>query len=255
MNILQAQNISFAYGKKTILKNIDFSIEQGDVIALLGPNGSGKSTLMKVLLGLYKAQGEIRLEGKKLSAYSKKEMAQKIAYVPQMHKIPFAYTVLEVVMMGRLAHTTMFSNYTANDYTIAMQSLEKVGMHACEKQPYAILSGGQQQLVLIARALAQEAKILFMDEPVNGLDYGNQIKLLRLVKSLAKEGYTFLKTTHYPDHALYATNRVAMMQHGEMIGCDKTTSLLTAQTIQMLYGIEVVLEKTKQGVHFCVPVL
>jgi len=255
MRVLDAKNICFAYGQKTILSGIDFSIEQGDVIALLGPNGSGKSTLMKILLGLYKAQGEILLEGKKLSKYSQKEIAQKIAYVPQMHKIPFAYTVLEVVMMGRLAHTGFFSSYTPNDTSITMQALEKVGMHTQAKQAYATLSGGQQQLVLIARALAQEARILFMDEPVNGLDYGNQIKLLRLLKALAKEGYTFLKTTHYPDHALYASNRVAIIKNGEMIGFDTTTSLLTAQTIQMLYGIEVVLEKTKQGVPFCVPMI
>ncbi|MEJ2497209.1 MAG: ABC transporter ATP-binding protein [Sulfurovaceae bacterium] len=212
--ILEAKNISFSYGKKEVLKGVDFYLKDGDILSLLGKNGCGKTTLLKILLGICKSSGEIKLYGKDLKSYSRKDIAKLIAYIPQVHKIPFDYTVFDVVLMGRLPHIGLFSKYSQEDKDIALNSLKRVGMESFTQKIYSKISGGERQLVFIARAIAQNAKIIFMDEPINGLDYGNQIKFLKLLKDFQKEGYTFLKTTHYPDHALYASNRITMIQDG-----------------------------------------
>ena len=251
MKLLEAKNISFSYGRKEVLKNVDFYLEQGDVLSLLGKNGSGKTTLLKLLLGIYKSGGEIKLYGKNIDAYSKKELAKKIAYIPQTHKIPFDYTVFDVVLMGRLPHIGLFEKYSQKDREIVLKALKKVDMEDFKEKIYSKISGGERQLVFIARAIAQDAKIIFMDEPINGLDYGNQIKFLKLLKNFAEEGYTFLKTTHYPDHALYASNRVTMIKEGSIFK-DGTLSELNEASIAALYEVDVEIIH-KNGYRFCIP--
>lgn len=252
--MLSAKNISFSYGNKEIIKDITFELEQGDIISLLGPNGAGKSTLIKVLLGLLKPQkGEVFLEGKELREYSQKSLAKKIAYVPQNSHLPFAYTVLEVVIMGRIAHQTLFSKYTCKDEEIAKKSLEMLHIEHLKDRVYNELSGGQQQLVLIARALAQEAKIFIMDEPVSGLDYGNQIRLLEQIQNLSNEGYTFLQSTHYPDHALLISNESLLMKDGKVFQKGKTLEVITEESLQTLYGVNVEIAKFSQNQYICIP--
>ncbi|MDY0190010.1 MAG: ABC transporter ATP-binding protein [Desulfuromonas sp.] len=253
MELIKARNVGFSYASQRVLHGIDFTLYAGDVVSLLGPNGSGKSTLLKILLGLYRSSGEVTLLGKKLQHYKQAELAQHIAYVPQSHNMPFTFTAFDVVLMGRLAYCGMFSNYSKVDRNLAHDALEKVAMSALADEPFSNLSGGQQQLVLIARALAQQAHILLMDEPVNGLDYGNQIRLLRLIKDFSSQGYTFLKTTHHPDHALYCSNRVALLKRGRMLACDGVERVLTAENIATLYGVEVEIMCTEQGERFCLP--
>jgi len=252
--MLQAQNISFKYKEKNILEGVDLQIHQGDIISLLGPNGSGKSTLIKVLLGLLKPQrGTVFLEGKPILAYPQKAFAKKVAYVPQSSYLPFSYTVLEVVIMGRIAHQSIFSHYTQKDEKIAKDTLELLGIAMLENLVYNELSGGQKQLVLIARALAQEAKILIMDEPVSGLDYGNQLRLLEQIQYLATKGYTFLKSTHYPDHALLISNKVMLMKEGKIIADGDTLSVINEQSIKTLYGVDVTISHAFQNQHICIP--
>ena len=216
MLLIDAKNISFSYGKKQILDNIDFQLYQGDVLSLVGKNGCGKTTLLKILLGIYKSNGEINIFSKEIKKYKNKELAKLISYVPQTHQIPFDYTVFDVVLMGRLAYIGLFSNYSQKDKEIALKALEKVGISHLKNNIYSQISGGERQLAFIARALTQESKIIFMDEPVTGLDYGNQLKLLKFLKELCCEGYTFVKTTHYPAHALYASNKVMMQKNGKI---------------------------------------
>ena len=251
--VIEARNIRFAYGRKPVLQGVDFNLAAGEVVSLLGPNGSGKSTLLKILLGLLRGQGEVRLFGRPIHDYRRQELARKIAYVPQIHHMPFSYTVLDVVLMGRLAHGGVFSNYSKRDYQLAHEALEQVGVEALAGQPFSRISGGQQQLALIARALCQQAEILFMDEPVNGLDYGNQIKLLRFLRDFAKRGTTFLKTTHYPDHALACSDRVAMLDHGKMLAFDQVDRVLTPDNVQRLYGVEVEIAESRHGYRCCMP--
>lgn len=253
--MLRAQNICFKYEQKDILKNVDLELKEGDVISLLGPNGAGKSTLIKILLGLLQpVKGKVFLEEKLLNEYSAKELAKKIAYVPQKSFSPFSYKVLEVVMMGRLAYQTLFSHYTKEDKIVAQTSLDMLGIRNLEDEAYNQLSGGQQQLVLIARALAQEAKIFIMDEPVSGLDYGNQLRLLTQIQSLSKKGYTFLKSTHYPDHALMISNKTVLMKEGKIFAKGESLEVINEQNIKILYGVDVEIAKFKNK-NICIPSL
>ncbi|MCG3692291.1 ABC transporter ATP-binding protein [Aliarcobacter butzleri] len=252
MLLIDAKNISFSYQKKEILKNIDFKLYKGDILSLVGKNGCGKTTLLKIVLGILKAQGNIKIFSKNINEYKNKELAKLISYVPQTHQIPFDYTVFDVVLMGRLAHIDIFSNHSQKDKNIALESLEKVGILHLKDSIYSQISGGERQLTFIARALTQDAKIIFMDEPVTGLDYGNQLKLLKFLKELAKDGYTFVKTTHYPDHALYASNKVLMLKDGEVLDYGSVEEKLTRKNIKNLYDVDVDII-SKENYKFCIP--
>jgi len=252
MLLIDAQNISFSYSKKEILNNIDFKLYKGDILSLVGKNGCGKTTLLKILLGIYKGKGSIKICQKDISEYKNKELAKLISYVPQTHQIPFDYSVFDVVMMGRLAHINLFSNYSQKDKSIALKNLKKVGILHLKNSIYSKISGGERQLAFIARALTQESKIIFMDEPVTGLDYGNQLKLLKFLKSLANEGYTFVKTTHYPDHALYASNKVMMLKDGEVLDYGSVEKKLSAKNIKKLYNVDVDII-SREDYRFCIP--
>lgn len=252
MLLIDAKNISFSYQKKEILQNIDFKLYKGDILSLVGKNGCGKTTLLKILLGILKAEGNIKIFSKNINEYKNKELAKLISYVPQTHQIPFDYTVFDVVLMGRLAHINLFSNYSQNDKDIALKNIEKVGILHLKDNIYSQISGGERQLTFIARALTQNAKIIFMDEPVTGLDYGNQLKLLKFLKELSKEGYTFVKTTHYPDHALYASNKVLMLKDGKVLDYGTVEEKLTAQNIKNLYDVDVDII-SKENYKFCIP--
>lgn len=253
MLLIDAKNISFSYGNKQILTNIDFQLYQGDVLSLVGQNGCGKTTLLKILLGIFKSNGEIKILSKNINEYKNKELAKLISYVPQTHQIPFDYTVFDVVLMGRLAHIRLFSNYSLKDKEIALKALEKVGIGHLKDNIYSKISGGERQLAFIARALTQESKIIFMDEPVTGLDYGNQLKLLKFLKELSNEGYTFVKTTHYPDHALYASNKVMMLKNGQILDVGNINEKLTSTNIKKLYDVDVEIISKGNGYKFCIP--
>lgn len=252
MLLIDAKNISFSYQKKEILKDIDFKLSKGDILSLVGKNGCGKTTLLKIVLGILKAKGDIKIFSKDINKYKNKELAKLISYVPQTHQIPFDYTVFDVVLMGRLAHINLFSNYSQKDKDIALKNIEKVGISHLKDSIYSQISGGERQLAFIARALTQDAKIIFMDEPVTGLDYGNQLKLLKFLKELAKDGYTFVKTTHYPDHALYASNKVLMLKDGEVLDYGTVEEKLTAENIKNLYDVDVDII-SKDDYKFCIP--
>ncbi|WP_026802836.1 ABC transporter ATP-binding protein [Aliarcobacter lanthieri] len=252
MLLIDAKNISFSYQNKEVLNNINFELHQGDILSLIGKNGCGKTTLLKILLGIYKSSGNIKILSKNINEYKNKELAKLISYVPQTHQIPFDYTVFDVVLMGRLAYTNLFSNYSKNDIEITIKNLEKVGILHLKDKIYSQISGGERQLAFIARALTQNAKIIFMDEPVTGLDYGNQLKLLKFLKELANEGYTFVKTTHYPDHALYASNKVMMLKDGKVLDYGTVDDKLTVENINQLYDVNVEII-SKENYKFCIP--
>ncbi len=169
--MIRAEGISFGYGNKTILHDVNMQISEGDVVSLLGPNGAGKSTLIKILLGLLDPHtGDVYLDSKNIKSYKEKELAKKVAYVPQTSYLPFSYSVLDIVIMGRISYQSIFSKYGKKDKDIAEECLKRVGILELKDKMYNELSGGQKQLVLISRALAQEAKVFIMDEPVSGLD-------------------------------------------------------------------------------------
>lgn len=251
--LIETHRLAFSYRRKPVLQGIDFHLDRGEVVSLLGPNGSGKSTLVKILLGLVRGQGVVRLCGKPIEAYRSREIARRIAYVPQVHRISFPFRVLDVVLMGRLAWGRLFGGYSRRDEHQALAALEQVGLSALAEQPFSHLSGGEQQLVLIARALAQQTDILLLDEPVNGLDYGNQIRLLRFLKAFATRGYAVLQTTHYPDHALHCSNRVVLLEEGRILAAGAVEQVLTSDAIQRLYAVDVEMFSDSRGRRFCVP--
>lgn len=251
--IIAVNNLHYSYPKRNVLQGIDFSLRRGEVVSLLGPNGCGKSTLIRLMLKLIRpAQGEIWLENKNLDRYSHREIAKHIAYIPQYHNVPFNYSVLEMVLMGRVSKSGFFAIPTANDHATAYASLERIGIADLADRAFGQLSGGQKQMVLLARALTQEVNTFIMDEPVSGLDYGNQIRLLELINDLANQGYTFIKTTHYPDHALMVSSRVVIMNNGKIIADGDPLSVITAPMIRNVYGIEADLI-THNSTMWCIP--
>lgn len=255
MAILRADTLHFAYqNQKPILQGVSFTLESGHILSLLGPNGSGKSTLMKLLLGLLKpSAGTVFIEQQPLSTLSPQQIARKIAYVPQVQPLSFAYRVLDVVVMGRMAHKSFFSPYSAADYALAETALEKLGILALRDKIYTRISGGERQLVLIARAMTQGAQIFIMDEPVNGLDYGNQIRLLETIQKLAQNGYAFIQSTHFPDHALWLGGQVLALQRGQTVYQGSTQQTITPNTLKILYDIEVEMHNLDNGKQICMP--
>jgi len=249
-----AHNLHFSYNDKVILKGVDLRIEEGSIVSLLGANGTGKSTLMKLFLGLlHPSSGEVMLKGKSLHAYSIKERALHVSYVPQSTQIAFAFCALDMVLMGRIAFESWFKRASQTDITLAREAMERLGIVHLEKRTFQTLSGGEKQLVLIARSLAQGAKILVMDEPVSGLDYGNQLRLLETIMSLSKEGYTFLKSTHFPEHALMLGGYTYALKEGHILAHGLTSKTITETLINELYNTNIALKQTLCGYPVCIP--
>lgn len=236
--ILEAKNISIGYGQKTIGKNIRFSMQAGQIVCLLGPNGSGKSTLFKSLLGLIPClSGEVLFQNQALSQASRRQVAQWIAYVPQAAEGLFAFEVLEVVLMGRSAHLGVFSSPSSRDRQLAKQCLERLGIAHLQKRIYTHLSGGEQQLVLLARALAQQPQLLVLDEPTSSLDFGNQIRVLEQISLLRQQGLTIFLCTHQPEHAYRIADQVLLFKNGAVVAAGPTTTILTAEALAELYDL------------------
>lgn len=254
MALLEVRNISFAYGGHSVLDNVSFDIEKGSLVSLLGPNGCGKTTLLKILLGLLPVPGgEILFEGRPVASYDRREMARRVAYVPQIHKAAFAYRAIDVVLMGRLPHKGFWSAYHRRDEHLALEALDKLGIRHLSQRPYTQISGGERQMVLIARALCQGAHTFILDEPANGLDYGNQIRLLEQLATLSGEGYTFVMSTHFPDHVLWVANQVVMLSDGSIIAEGAPDTAVTRKNLCRLYQADVEVWQLLENFRICVP--
>jgi len=252
--LLQVEGVSFGYTRETVLNDINFAVSEGKIVTLLGPNGCGKSTLIKVMLGLLcPAKGRILYRGENIARMSTKALAREIAYVPQMHRSAFPYTVMDVVLMGRIPHKTFFFRYSKADMSIANDAIERLSIAHLGKRAYTEISGGERQLTLIARALAQGAKTFLMDEPASGLDYGNQLRLLDQIIRLSREGYTFIKSTHSPEHALWVADRAILMRKGTVVADGKCSEVITTESLLYLYNARVNVLNVKNFPRVCVP--
>ena len=235
MNI-EGRGLTIGYPDRTVGSGLDVALSTGEVLALLGPNGGGKTTLLKTLLGLLKPKaGEVRLGDKPLDNYSIRERARVVAYVPQVHISTFAFTVETVVLMGRTAHGSLFSRPSGQDRAVAQAALERFGIAALANRPYTMISGGERQLVLLARALAQEPQFIVLDEPTASLDFGNQGKVMREIRALAKSGHGVLFTTHDPNHALRAADRAYLLREGTRIADGPVATVLSREQLEALY--------------------
>lgn len=237
---LQVENLSFAYDKRQVLHHISFSVETGDFLSVLGPNGVGKSTLFRCILGLLpQYTGKILLDGRDLHVMPRRELARCIAYIPQIHKPTFGYTVLDTVLMGTSHQVSAFSQPGKKQVNTAIEALERVGAAHLKERDFTYLSGGEQQLVLVARAIAQQAEILVMDEPTSALDFGNQLRILKLVRELSNEGYAVLLSTHNPQHALTFASHVLAIAGGGVAALGGAQDVLTEALIHKLYNVQV----------------
>jgi iron complex transport system ATP-binding protein len=237
---LSGDGLTIGYSDRVVGRGLDVTLAPGEVLALLGPNGSGKTTLLKTLLGLLAPlAGEARIDGRSLASYSIRERARRIAYVPQLHNPTFAFTVETVVLMGRTAHGNLFSRPSAKDREVAARALGEFGIEALATRPYTMISGGERQLVLLARALAQEPQFIVLDEPTASLDFGNQGKVMREIRALAASGHGVLFTTHDPNHALRAADRAYLLRDGARVAEGAVRDVLTRPQLEALYGAPV----------------
>lgn len=239
MIIAQANQLAIGYKGKALIEGLSFSIEQGQIICLLGANGCGKTTLMRTLLGLLPSiTGEITIADKPLNTWSPTELAKVVAYVPQASHIPFSFNVIDMVMMGRGAHLSFFSMPNKQDKAMAIETLDMLSLSHLAHRTFDTLSGGEKQMVLIARALVQQPKLLIMDEPAASLDFGNQIKLLTQVKALKNLGISVFMSTHHPQHAATLADDVILLTPHTPVRQDKPQHLLTPDNLAHLYGVK-----------------
>lgn len=252
--MLEARGLAFGYPGRTIGRDVDLSLRPGEIICLLGPNGSGKTTLFKTLLGLLPSHGgEVRLGGDLIARMPRREIARRVAYVPQAHAAHFPFKLLDMVVMGRAAHLGIFAAPSAKDRERALAALDLLGIADLAAAEYTRLSGGQRQLALIARAIAQDAAIIVMDEPTASLDFGNQVTVLSEVKRLASRDLAIILSTHDPDHAFSVADQVLLLQDGHLIAEGKPAAVLTPERLKAVYGVEVAVEELSRGQIVCVP--
>jgi iron complex transport system ATP-binding protein len=252
--ILAASALGFGYGAKAVGRGVDMEVRPGEVLCLLGPNGSGKTTLFKTMLGLLPAQaGEVRLDGVPVAGLTRPQIARRVAYVPQAHAAHFPFTVADMVVMGRTAHLGLFASPSEADRRKALAALATLGIGELADAEYTRISGGQRQLALIARSLAQEAPAIVMDEPTASLDFGNQVVVLSEVKRLAATGLAIVLSTHDPDHAFSIGHRVALLHGGGLLAQGEPREVLTREQLQAVYGVSVVVEQLSGGQVVCAP--
>lgn len=238
---LEVNNATFSYnGKMNIFENVSFSVDKGDVFCILGPNGTGKSTLLRCLCNLYKLKdGNIQIDGHEVSQMSPSALAKKIGFIPQIHTPTFPYTVLEVVIMGRTPHLNMISAPSEKDYIIAEEAIKMADIEHIKDKPYTQLSGGQMQMVLLARVLAQEPKILLLDEPTSHLDISHQIHTIEIVRKLADKGISLIMTSHFPDHAFMASKKVGIMKNKSFMKIGSADDVITEKNLKRAYGSDI----------------
>jgi iron complex transport system ATP-binding protein len=252
--MLSVHALGFGYGAKAVGRNVDLEVRPREVLCLLGPNGSGKTTLFKTMLGLLPAQaGEVRLDGAPLADLPRPDIARKVAYVPQAHAAHFPFSVIDMVVMGRTAHLGLFASPTEADRTKARTALARLGIADLAESEYTRISGGQRQLALIARALAQEAPAIVMDEPTASLDFGNQVIVLAEIKRLAAQGLAVVLSTHDPDHAFSVGHRVALLDGGRLIAQGTPHEVLTPERLRAVYRVSVSVERLSAGQTVCAP--
>lgn len=261
LGMLQVQGLVAGYGKKEIVHGISFEMDRGEFVCIIGANGCGKTTALRSILGLLPVMsGKILINDVDTASLSTRRKARHFAYIPQVHVPPFPFKVADVVLLGRTPHlASSVSDVSKHDKIIAYQAMQQLSIEHLAEREYTELSGGQQQLVLIARALAQEPDILVMDEPTASLDFGNQQLVLTRLHKLSRDGVSVLMVTHDPDHALFCADWVIVMEQGNIICSGSPVDVITSEVMHRIYGTNVYVANVVVGdertVRTCVPLM
>ncbi|WP_181335106.1 ABC transporter ATP-binding protein [Hyphomicrobium methylovorum] len=236
---IEARDLHFLFDDRDVLKGVNLALGPGEVVSLLGANGAGKTTLLRLLLGLESpSRGQVLIGRTALESLSRRQIATRVAYVPQVHTTPFPYTVREVVVMG-LPKGSLLSSPSETDHDVVRTVLEKLRIWHLADRIYSGISGGERQLTLIARALAQEASTLILDEPLANLDFGYQVVLAQHLNDLAKEGHAILMSGHDPQFAYHVSTRIALLIDGRLAQDGPPHQVLNSASLRKLYGIDV----------------
>jgi len=244
MAVLQVENLNFSYHEKKILNGVNFAVEQGEIFCIFGPNGCGKTTMLDCILGLNKPdRGHVFVDGEDALALSAARKAQKIAYVSQKSDRTFPYTVLEIVLMGRTAYSGIFSSPGREDLEIAGNALNSVGMYKFKDRVFTKLSGGEAQLIKIARAIAQNARLIIFDEPTSHLDFRHELNVIKYIARIIEEkGVSVVMATHFPNHAYLFESygiptRVALMENGVFGAVGVPSAVLNQENMAKIFKV------------------
>lgn len=243
MALVDVVDAGFAYGARTIFDRVSFAVSPGEVFCLIGPNGCGKTTLLDCILGLHGLRaGSIRVQDCDVGSLPAAQLARVLSYVPQKHERTFPYSVLDIVTMGRAAYVGMFAAPTQADRSMALEALEQLGIQHLSNRPYTRLSGGETQLVMIARALVQQTPVVIMDEPTAHLDFRYELLIMEVITRLVKSGLSIIMATHFPNHAFYLQNsgvptRIALMHDGDFLAVGAPDEVLDEARLKKLYGV------------------
>ncbi len=238
--MLSVKNGSFAYPKgKKVFSNINFEIQSGELMAILGPNGAGKTTLLRCIMGMLKwSEGESLLDGENIRSMPASKLWSKMAYVPQAKSASGAFTAFETVLLGRSSRINVFASPKKEDVRKAEEALERLGITHLADKKCSEMSGGELQMVLIARALAAEPEILILDEPESNLDFKNQLIVLDTMSALTREGMACIFNTHYPEHALRIADKSLILSKNGSCVFGETGKVLTRDSIRSAFGVE-----------------
>ena len=244
--MLEIINLAYEYYKREILfQNVSFSVKQGDVFSILGGNGAGKTTLMNCIVNLLKPlEGKVLLNGELISNLSARELSKKIAYVCQVQSSVYTYNVRDFVVMGRAPYLGYLERPSKEDYNIADEILEELGIGNLTNCVYTELSGGEQQLIRVARAIVQQPDVIIFDEPTNHLDFGNQFRMLSIIQKLSQKGFSVIMTSHVPDHVLFLGGQVGILDKKRGFINGKCEDIVTEENLKRIYNIDVYLEYT-----------
>jgi len=253
---LSVEDLGYGYRGHIVGHHVSFAVDAGEVLCVLGRNGEGKSTLFKTVLGLLPPlAGAVRVDGQPISGWNARRRALSFGYVPQSGVGGFPFTVREIVLMGRTAHRGPFSAPSSADRDAADAAIATLGIDHLAEREWLRVSGGERQLALVARALAQEPRILVLDEPTASLDFGNQLRVLDAVRRLAGErALSVLLSTHHPEQAFSCADRVAVLAGGELLRLGSPTETITAETLRACYSVDVAVLPVVDGRYrVCVP--
>ena len=237
--MLKVNQLTFSYGKNLnpVLKQIGFHIKKGELCALFGPNGTGKTTLFKCCLKILKPDtGTVVINGNDTRRLRTRQMARQVAYVPQAHQCAFPFTVYQMVLMGRTPHLNHFFTPSTRDRDVALKAMETLGLAPLSDAPFNRLSGGQQQMVLIARAIVQETGLIFLDEPAAALDFKNQINLWQTLQDIADQGTAILACTHDPNHVSWFCHTTMVLNHTGLIAKGPPKQVMDQEMMNHIYG-------------------